>query len=663
MKPEKKSRPTPTFPTRAVITNGMPYGDKRLHFGHVGGCFIHSDIYARFLRNRIGQDNVLYVSGTDCYGAGSLVKHKQATAKGFTGDLQDFVSSNHHAQKSTLDKYNISLDLYAASSLAPAASHHSQMSADLFNIWYDQGYLRLDETDQFYDEETDTYLNGRQVEGKCPISGCQSEKGYADECSLGHQYAPKELIDPIAITTGRKPVLRKSQNWYFDLERFKEALTTRHSLLKERGISRRFLLSYLQDFLKDPAILISKVDDMDNLHQALAKMPPHHADIKEEKKSATITFKILTDREQSCEILRDHGIRFRTGTTLTPFRLTGNVPWGIPVPEKQGVTGQTFWVWSESLWAPLSFVKTALALAGSEKTWQDWFFSPESQVYQFIGEDNIYFYDIAGMGLFMALQQHAGQTDLQQNLPVIVPNRHVFFGNAKASSSGKLVPPSADALLDYYTPDQLRIHFGHMALQNNSVKFLPKAYFKKIYGDEPPEGIETEGFDITLAEGNLLTNVYNRLARTAFYTMQDHFEGKLPADLAPDEATQQACQKQIDDYEFAMYKFEYSKAIDGLDKFLRDTNKQFDASLRKAKENATAPCPQALHNAFHAVKIACVLLNPFAPEGTAILADYLSQPDLFAWENINTPMDNATTFKHLAPKVDFFTKHPSQLRA
>ena len=58
----------PKFPKRAIITAGMPYGNKELHLGHIGGVFIHADTYARFLRDRIGKENVIFVSGTDCYG-------------------------------------------------------------------------------------------------------------------------------------------------------------------------------------------------------------------------------------------------------------------------------------------------------------------------------------------------------------------------------------------------------------------------------------------------------------------------------------------------------------------------------------------------------------------------------------------------------------------
>ena len=46
------------WPARAVVTAGMPYGNKPLHFGHVGGVFVPADAFARFLRDRIGKDNV-----------------------------------------------------------------------------------------------------------------------------------------------------------------------------------------------------------------------------------------------------------------------------------------------------------------------------------------------------------------------------------------------------------------------------------------------------------------------------------------------------------------------------------------------------------------------------------------------------------------------------
>ena len=502
----------PIFPKRAVVTGGMPYGEKNLHFAHVYGYAIHADIYARFLRDRIGRDNVIFVSGTDCYGAGPIVKYESMVQEGYTGSLQDFIESNHLSQKEEYKTCGISHNLYASSAFGEAGELHAALSGWLFETLHENGYLRIEEVMQFHDEETGAVLNDRQVEGRCPITGCKSEKAYAAECGLGHQFSPEELIAPIAVTTGKKPILKGVKNWYFDLERFADGLKERQAKLREEGISRKFMLSYVDDFLKDPAILI-KTEDFDALGKACEEMPEHTLDIKEENKSATVTLKTLKDREAACKILRQAGIRFRTGTTLVPFRLSGNVKWGIPVPEKDGIAGQTFWVWPESLWAPMSFTQAYLKEKnGTTEGWKDWWFSPDARAYQFIGEDNIYFYAVAQMGLQMALNEIAGR-DRLADLPVTVPNRFLLYLGKKASSSSAEKPPEPTEFLNHYTMEQLRMHFAHMAVQHNSASFFPKT------------ALGQPGFDPTLAEGNILTNVYNRLVRSCFYSLQKYFDG------------------------------------------------------------------------------------------------------------------------------------------
>ena len=82
----------PAFPKRAVITGGMPYGNKNLHFGHVGGVFVPADFFARFLRDRIGRENVVFVSGTDCFGSPIAEGfRKKVEGEGFEGTIEDYV--------------------------------------------------------------------------------------------------------------------------------------------------------------------------------------------------------------------------------------------------------------------------------------------------------------------------------------------------------------------------------------------------------------------------------------------------------------------------------------------------------------------------------------------------------------------------------------------
>ena len=204
----KHEAPRPEFPKRAIITGGMPYGNKKLHFGHIGGVFVFADVYARFLRDRLGDENVIFVSGTDCYGSPIAESYRKLVAEqGFKGTIHDFVEENHKAQKKTLDDYMISLNIFGASGLGRTAEIHNKVSDWFIRTLYKNGHLHRISTKQFYDEKAGCFLNGRQVIGKCPVDGCQSEKAYADECDLGHQYMPENLINPKSTLTGDTPIM------------------------------------------------------------------------------------------------------------------------------------------------------------------------------------------------------------------------------------------------------------------------------------------------------------------------------------------------------------------------------------------------------------------------------------------------------------------------
>ena len=195
------------------------------------------------------------------------------------------------------------------------------------------------------------------------------------------------------------------------------------------------------------------------------------------KHSVTLTFSALDDREEACKILDSFGLRYRTGKTLVPFRLTGNSEWGISVPDHKELT---FWVWPESLWAPISVTKAYLESCGKDsEDWTSWWKDSDSEVYQFIGEDNIYFYGIAEMAFFPALNGIMPGDDVNWNevkLPTLVSNKHVLYMDKKASSSGNFKPPMAHELLDYYTAEQLRIHFLSLGLARKSVSFSPQVF-------------------------------------------------------------------------------------------------------------------------------------------------------------------------------------------
>ena len=49
-------------PKKVVVTAGMPYANGPLHLGHLAGAHVPADIYARWMRMLIGDENVLFVN-------------------------------------------------------------------------------------------------------------------------------------------------------------------------------------------------------------------------------------------------------------------------------------------------------------------------------------------------------------------------------------------------------------------------------------------------------------------------------------------------------------------------------------------------------------------------------------------------------------------------
>lgn len=489
----------PKAPKRAVLTGGMPYGNKNLHYGHVLGMFLYADFMARFLRDRIGKDNVIFVSGTDCYGSPALETYRKKVEAGYTGTMQDMISEYHNNQEKTLKEFEISLDFFGASAIGDAVPFHNKLSAEFFNTLYANGYLKKMSTLQFYDIDKEQFLNGRQVIGKCPYENCTSEKGYADECDLGHQYLPSELIDPISTLSGKKPILKDISNWYFDLPKCKDLLTEWLDRL-EKTEARPFFVKEIREFLKDPEIYIKK--DQMPLYEEIKDLLPTHS-IREEKSKASfvLVFNKLEDRECACDMLSDSNIRFRTGKTLTPSRLSGNISWGVPLPDTDGLKGLTFYVWPESLWAPISFTQTYLSKKGNVEDWKKYWCNKDSYIYQILGEDNAYFYGPVQHAMWLCTQGTSPSLDIPDgnlNMSHLIVNKHSMFMGNKASSSGSIKAPTPEELLKYYTVEQLRMHFLGLSVGNTSSSFTPKVF---------DNNAKPEDIDPVTKDGNLLLSL------------------------------------------------------------------------------------------------------------------------------------------------------------
>ncbi|MBE5741498.1 MAG: methionine--tRNA ligase [Clostridiales bacterium] len=651
-------RPRPEFPKRAVVTSGMPYGNKLLHYGHVG-MTLRADIFARFLRDRIGYDNVIFSSGTDCYGSPSIESYRKLCESGYTGTIEDYVRGNHEKQAEIFKKYEIGFNGFYASALGRAKEIHEEVCVEFLQKLIDAGMVSKHSSLQFYDKKFDTLLNGRQVVGKCPIDGCTSEHGYADECGLGHQYLPQDLIDPVSTLSGETPELVKIENLYFDLDKCIPLLQDWISSIEKDKDTPPFMVKEIKEFFKKPEIYIKRSYQAEL--EAIKDQLPTYVDISANEKapSMTIQFETLNMREKACEVLASHNIRYRTGKTLTPFRLTGDISWGVPCPEINGLKNQTFYVWPESLFAPISFSRTYLESQGKDDDeWKKFWCSRDAKVYQFLGEDNLYFYGPAQQALFLYTQGKnpvLEPVDGELQTTKINPIKSILYLNQKASSSGSIKPPMAEEFLNFYTAEQFRMHFLAMNLSNNNVSLMPKAF-----NPNP-----TEELDPMVKEGNLLTNVYNRILRTVFYSTQNHFGGVIPQAEISDEVMA-TCEKAILDVEMFMHDKKFHQVYNVLDVFIRNINKYWVKEVNGADEEKLKSLTA---NTLQMIFVANTLLHPIVPKGTENVAHYigLDQEKCFSWDNIFKTFyellstDRGHQLITLKEKEDFFMRHVWQL--
>lgn len=197
---------------RYTITSALPYANGPLHIGHLAGCYIPSDIYARYLRLR--ERDVAYICGSDEHGVAITIK---ARKEGISP--QDVVDRYHEMMKKSFQEFGISFDHYSRTS----TPIHHETASDFFKNLYEKGEFLEQTTQQYYDEEAGQFLADRYIEGTCPK--CGYAHAYGDQCEkCGSSLSPTDLINPLSKLSGSSPVLKDTKHWFLDLARYTDFL-------------------------------------------------------------------------------------------------------------------------------------------------------------------------------------------------------------------------------------------------------------------------------------------------------------------------------------------------------------------------------------------------------------------------------------------------------
>ena len=193
---------------RYCVTTALPYANGPVHIGHLAGVYVPADIYVRYLR--MMNEDVLFIGGSDEHGVPITIK---ARNEGLTP--QDIVDRYHAIIKHAFQDLGISFDIYSRTS----SKIHAETASDFFKNLYEKGKFVEKTSQQYYDEETKTFLADRYIIGTCPH--CGNEKAYGDQCeACGTSLSATDLINPKSTLSGQEPQLKETKHWYLPLEEY-----------------------------------------------------------------------------------------------------------------------------------------------------------------------------------------------------------------------------------------------------------------------------------------------------------------------------------------------------------------------------------------------------------------------------------------------------------
>ena len=196
---------------KILVTSALPYANGHLHLGHLVE-HVQTDIWVR-THKMLGHD-CISICGDDAHGTPIMLKAEQLgiSPETLTADMQQ-------SHEQDFSGFAIDYDCYHSTHSAENQMHANAIYKQL----YANGDIVKKTIRQAYDPVKAMFLPDRYVKGTCPKCGAADQ--YGDNCeACGATYTPTDLIDPVSVISGAKPVEKESDHYFFDLPRYEQLL-------------------------------------------------------------------------------------------------------------------------------------------------------------------------------------------------------------------------------------------------------------------------------------------------------------------------------------------------------------------------------------------------------------------------------------------------------
>src|SRR5918993_5701618 len=299
--------------------------------------------------------------------------------------------------------------------------NHYRVTQELFLGLHKNGYVVPKTQLGAVSPSTGRTLPDRYIEGTCPICSYPSARG--DQCdNCGNQLDPVDLKNPRSRINGETPEFVETQHFFLDLPALADALGAWLNEREATGLWRPNVIRFSQNILKE----------------------------------------------------------------IRPRAMTRDIDWGIAVPLDGWRDNPTkkLYVWFDAVVGYLSASIEWARRSGDADAWRQWWQTPDSDAYYFMGKDNIVFHSEIWPAQLLGYNgegDKGGTTGSlgRPNLPTeVVSSEFLTMEGRKFSSSRQVVIYVRD-FLARYDADALRYFIAVAGPENQDTDFTWAEFLRR----------------------------------------------------------------------------------------------------------------------------------------------------------------------------------------
>ena len=219
---------------KILVTSALPYANGSIHLGHLVE-YLQTDIWVR--NQKMSGNTCYYICADDAHGTPIMLKAKELDVK-----PEELIQKTYQEHVKDFEDFGIEFDNYYTTH----SEENRKYSEFIYNSLKDNGDIKSQEIQQFYDESAKMFLPDRYIKGICPK--CGAEDQYGDACEeCGATYSPTELKKPISIISDTKPSTKKTEHFFFKLSNYTDYLK---KWMKKDSVQSE-IQNKLEEWLKD----------------------------------------------------------------------------------------------------------------------------------------------------------------------------------------------------------------------------------------------------------------------------------------------------------------------------------------------------------------------------------------------------------------------------